>query len=201
MLLSLDEICDRIEAGRALDELGISVVSRPNLEELRQRGGASLDLRLGRWFLTIRQSSAPILDIRAEHEVPGQRSYFVPFGGKLILHPGRFLLGITLEWIRLPTQIAADIVGKSSLGRRGLIIETAAGIQPGFSGCLALELANVGEIPIILRPGMLISQIFFHETTEGKSTSSAFDGHRRPVLGVMRKDNVLTRLSAGSASR
>lgn len=43
-------------------------------------------------------------------------------------------------------------MGKSSLGRRGLVIETAPGVHPGFSGCLTLELANVGEIPIVLKP-------------------------------------------------
>ena len=129
--------------------------------------------------------------------ISGQRRYFVPFNERYILHPGRFVLGITLEWMRLLEKIAAYVTGKSSWGRRGLIIETAAGIYPGFSGCLALELANVGELPIALRPGMPICQIFLHETSVGKTASSAFDGRRRPVLGVIRKDKVLARLSAG----
>jgi dCTP deaminase len=201
MLLTVDEICERIEERRDTSGTKLSIIPKPNLQELREKGGASVDLRLGRWFLTIRQSSATLIDIDDDQaEVLGQKSYFVPFDQKFILHPGRFVLGITLEWVCLPKNIASYVTGKSSWGRRGLIIETAAGIHPGFSGCLALELANVGELPIALRPGMPICQIFLHETTEGRIASSAFDGRRRPVLGVIRKDKVLARLSAGLLS-
>lgn len=200
MLLSVDEICKHIEAGRDNDVAGLKIIPKPNLDELRQKGGASIDLRLGRWFLTIRQSSATLIDIdRDQATISGQRRYFVPFDQQFILHPGRFVLGITLEWVCLPGKIAAYVTGKSSWGRRGLIIETAAGVHPGFSGCLALELANVGELPIALRPGMPICQIFLHETSEGKTASSAFDGRRRPVLGAIRKDKVLARLSSGTS--
>ena len=52
------------------------------------------------------------------------------------------------------------VVDKSSLGRRGIIIETATGVHPGFSGCLTLEIANVGEIAVKLVAGMMIGQLF-----------------------------------------
>jgi len=196
MLLTVDKVCALIETrdgkGRTLN-----IIPKPNLQELRKKGGASIDLRLGRWFLTIRQSSTTLIDVDDDPAIiVGQKSYFVPFDEKFILHPGRFVLGITLEWICLPERIAGYVTGKSSWGRRGLIIETAAGIHPGFSGCLALELANVGELPIALRPGMPICQIFLHQTTEGKMASSAFDGRRRPVLGLIKKDEVLRFLSS-----
>jgi dCTP deaminase len=197
MLLTVDEICTRIEASRVGEGTSLSIIPKPNLQELRLKGGASIDLRLGRWFLTIRQSSATLIDVDDDPATTvGQKSYFVPFDDKFILHPGRSVLGITLEWICLPKRTAGYVTGKSSWGRRGLIIETAAGIHPGFSGCLALELANVGELPIALRPGMPICQIFLHETSEGKKASSAFDGRRRPVLGTIRKDKFVSFLSA-----
>jgi dCTP deaminase len=209
MLLSIEAICDQLGEDNA-EDLGLRIVPRPPIEELRDKGGASIDLRLGRWFLTIRETRATHIDNddeqkrgdrkqdEQEHDerkrAVGERSYFVPFNGEFILHPGRFVLGITLEWVRLPKGIAAYIIGKSSWGRRGLIVQAAAGVQPGFSGCLALELANIGELPIVLRPGMPICQIFLHETTEGRPASSRFDGHRKPVLGEIRKDRVLTQL-------
>ncbi|MBV9860998.1 MAG: dCTP deaminase [Alphaproteobacteria bacterium] len=198
MLLTLEQICDRIVA----TDDALSIVPLPSIADLRRNGGASLDLRLGRWFLTVRQSSSPFIDVDGEQAASvGQKSYFVPFDSAFYLHPGRFVLGITLEWLRLPNDIASYVTGKSSWGRRGLIIETASGIHPGFSGCLALELANVGELPIALRPGMPICQIFMHETATSSLASSSFDGHRRPVLGKIQKDSVLTRLSASSELR
>ena len=42
------------------------------------------------------------------------------------------------------------VTGKSSLGRHGLIIETAAGIHPSFSGCL-IEVRPIGMLKMIDR--------------------------------------------------
>jgi len=36
---------------------------RPNLSQLRKTGGASVDLRLGTWFLTMKARRHPVLDI------------------------------------------------------------------------------------------------------------------------------------------
>lgn len=93
------------------------------------------------------------------------RMFYVPFGSTFIVHPGRFVLAATLEWVRVPETLGGFITGKSTIGRRGLIIETAAGLHPCFSGCITLELANSGEVPIALVPGMRICQVFFHKLT------------------------------------
>ena len=122
----------------------------------------------------------------------------VAFGDSFLLHPRSFVLGITLEWIRLPSDLSGYITGKSSLGRRGLIIETAAGIQPGFSGCLALELSNVGEVPVSLTPGMAICQIFLHEVgPNSRIAETQFAGRRKPVLGSLKPDPIVEKLRGG----
>ena len=193
-----------IEIGNEGDPRGISVVPKPDVLKMMAVDTTSIDLRLGRWFLTLRQSRTEILDPLVQREEEGSESrttkrYFVPFAERFILHPGRFALGATLEWIRLPTGISGYVTGKSSWGRRGLIIETAAGVHPGFSGCLTLELANVGEIPIALRPGMPVCQIFLHDTEDALDTaklpSSRFSGKRRPTLGRIHPDPLYVRLN------
>src|SRR5204862_4997884 len=79
-----------------------------------------------------------------------------------ILHPGEFVLGSTLERVRLPDDLVARLEGKSSLGRLGLLIHSTAGfIDPGFDGHITLELSNVASLPITLYPGMRIGQISF----------------------------------------
>ncbi len=85
---------------------------------------------------------------------------FVPIGDYFVLHPGQFVLGETLEWVHLPKNLVAFVVGKSTWGRDGLIIATAIGVHPNFSGILTLEISNVGEIPIYLYPGLAIAQLF-----------------------------------------
>jgi dCTP deaminase len=122
--------------------------------------------------------------------------HYVRFDGRFILHPRSFVLATTLEWIRMPRTLAGYVTGKSSWGRRGLVIETAPGVHPGFIGCLTLELANVGEIPIEIYPGTPICQLFFHrvEGDTSRADQSAFVGRRQPVLGHVRLDDFSKKL-------
>lgn len=77
-----------------------------------------------------------------------------------LLKPGDFLLGSTVERVTLPDDLAARVEGKSSLGRLGLTVHVTAGfIDPGFSGQITLEIANLSGKPIRLRRLMPIAQL------------------------------------------
>jgi dCTP deaminase len=133
-------------------------------------------------------------DTRNEEGI--SKEHYVRFNDHFVLHPGEFVIGITLEWLKFPFDLSGYVTGRSSWGRRGLIIETAAGIHPGFTGCLTLELANVGAAPIKLSPGMLICQIFLHivDNSERASTTQ-FVGYRKPSLGKVPTDSMFRSLS------
>jgi dCTP deaminase len=124
--------------------------------------------------------------------------HYVRFGDKFVLHPRAFVLGSTLEWIRMPKNIAGYVTSRSSWGRRGLIIATATGVHPGFTGCLTLETFNSGEVPIALYPGMAISQFFLHsvETAGNNGSRSALAGRRRPFLGAIELDEIAIKLAS-----
>jgi dCTP deaminase len=186
MALNNAEIADRVFRQRGKPSQ-LSIVPEPDEKSFTLHGGASIDLRLGRWFRTMKQANIPYLKLdKSDSDGEVTKEIFIPFSQEFYLHPGKFVLGITLEWISLPGDIVAFVTGKSSLGRRGLIIETSAGVHPGFAGCLTLELANVGEIPIALVPGMEICQIFFHQTPSMRDVaSSQFKGRRKPGLGII----------------
>jgi dCTP deaminase len=82
--------------------------------------------------------------------------------GYLVLHPGEFLLGSSIEAFRFPNDLCGHLGGKSSLGRLGLQIHATAGFfDPGFCGTATLEMSNVSRLPIRLWPGMLVAQMFF----------------------------------------
>jgi len=106
-----------------------------------------------------------------------------------ILHPHEFVLGITHERVRLPHDIVGRLEGKSSLGRLGLLIHSTAGfVDPGWSGRLTLELANILNLPITLYAGMPIAQIsFMRLTTEvdrpygSASLASKYQGDEDPA--------------------
>lgn len=88
-----------------------------------------------------------------------QERVVVPFGEQLWLHPRHFILAATLEYLALPDDLSANVVGRSSWGRLGLIVATAVFVHPGFRGCLTLELVNDGDSPIALAPGARIAQL------------------------------------------
>ena len=82
------------------------------------------------------------------------------------MHPGEFVLGSTLERVRLPDDLVGRLEGKSSLGRLGLLIHSTAGfVDAGWDGYLTLELSNVANLPITVYPGMKIGQISFLRMT------------------------------------
>jgi dCTP deaminase len=196
MILKADEIVRLLkESEGSTDPLVIA----PSPEEFslkKKSGSASVDLRLGTWLASMRNNRVYLLDVYGkDRPVPSEaelmKSHYVPFGREYILQPKAFVLGITLEWIRLPSDLAGYVIGKSSLGRRGLIIATATGVHPGFTGCLTLEISNVGEVPISIKPGMAICQLFLHSTTKSdKVDRTCFMGQRKPALGKVTLDVV-----------
>ncbi len=147
------------------DELSQRLVFMPMLDFEKQMGPASVDLRLGTEFRILRRTDESGLDPGDQPQASVERmttSVNVEVGDKLWLHPNQFVLGATLEFLRIPPHLAAYVVGRSSWGRVGLLVATAIFVQPGFSGCLTLELVNHGESPIALYPGCRIAQLVVH---------------------------------------
>jgi len=189
VILRAERIAKRLEEGElegAGDPLVIS--PRKDTNKLKKSGSASIDLTLGTWFMTLRQARISHLGAGTKKNAQLTKTHYVPFGKRYFLHPRNFVLASTLEWLRIPGDLAAYVIGRSSWGRRGLIIATATGVHPGFTGCLTLELTNVGEIPIAISPGDEICQLFIHtaepENNDNEDVDrSQFVGSRKPTLG------------------
>jgi len=203
VILPANEIAQRLKDGAEGNEDPLVITPSPDLNALAKSGSGSIDLRLGTWFASLRPSTTTVLDVFEDigknSRVRLTKESYIPFGKPFILHPRNFVLAVTLEWIRLPKDLAAYVVGKSSWGRRGLIIATATGIHPSFTGCLTLELANVGELPIAVYPGMQICQLFLHQMTSvnPETEASGFVAFGRPILGSLEPDTTAKRLRQG----
>ena len=149
-------------------------------------GGSSVDVRLGQRFRVPRRTKIDRLDHLSstymENVEQYKDDYHVLVGDYFVLHPRQFILGNTLEWIHLPESLAAYVIGRSSWGRDGLVIATATGVHPRYSGVLTLEITNLGEIPVRLYPGLTIAQLFIHQVIgheDGKAIPS-FSGSTSP---------------------
>ena len=171
--LAGSKIRELLEHDDPKQRLVVSPLLEPS-EQLRDHQ-ASIDVRLGFKFALISPSSHGTIDELSEDALKGEglkldplyRKTYVPFGQCLVIHPHQFILGMTLEYLRLPQNVLAYVIGRSTWGRLGLIVATAIGVHPGFAGSLILELRNLGETPLSLYPGQTIAQLFFHDVRDG----------------------------------
>lgn len=169
-VLSDIEILDRLVAAPEK-----RVFVSPLIDPASQIGASSLDLRLGLDLVGTRAVQATHIDLaqpEAGRILQEQKPrYFdrqrFPPEGSFVLHPGAFLLASTLEFIRLPEDIAGRLEGRSSLGRLGLQVHATAGfVDPGFEGTLTFELINSGKLPVKVFPGMRLGQICFFRVAD-----------------------------------
>jgi dCTP deaminase len=126
---------------------------------------ASVDLRLGREFRVFQNYRMPYIDVKKETAELTELTSITedtPF----ILHPGEFVLAVTMERVEIPDDLVGRLDGKSSLGRLGLIVHSTAGfVDPGFKGRLTLELHNIINLPVTLYYKMPVSQLSFTRLT------------------------------------
>ena len=178
MLLSDRDILAEIEAKRISVEPYDEAMIQPS----------SVDIRLDRYFRVFDNHKYPHIDPAVE-QADLTREVEPEGDDPFILHPGEFVLGSTYEVCTLPDDIAARVEGKSSLGRLGLLTHATAGfVDPGFSGHVTLELANVATLPIKLYPGMKIGQLCFFRLSSpaehpygSEKYGSRYQGQRGPT--------------------
>lgn len=86
---------------------------------------------------------------------------FVRDGEKFVLHLHKFVLASIKEYVRLDHWHICILESRNSFARRGIIPHVQAGIgELGWEGQYTLEIVNLNEVPVILRPGDKIAQIF-----------------------------------------
>jgi dCTP deaminase len=138
----------------------------------------SLDLRLGSYFLLPRVPALPFYSPDSQSSFSFHRRVHVPLGDFLVVPAQQTVLGATLEFIKLPYDLAGEILTKSSVARTFTVIETAPWIHPNYRGCLTLEIANASNTPILLYPGRRIGQLVLVEVDRGKSPQAPAADHQ-----------------------
>jgi dCTP deaminase len=128
------------------------IVFDPELEET-QWGEASVDLRLGRQFTWYREGIEGVtLSVAAGLGTIGSLNLFETREQDFYdLEPGKLVLALTHESVKVPYNLIARVEGRSTYARVGLSMHhTAPWIQPGWEGQIVLEISNHGPIPIKL---------------------------------------------------
>ncbi len=166
----------------------------PPVDPDRQVQPASIDLRLGNAFRIFNYGNHAVIDPQAAPDLDDLTELVTIDGRPFILHPGAFVLGSTLEYVRIPPNLVGRLEGRSSIGRLGVIVHATAGfIDPAFEGTITLEISNAGKIPVALHPGMRICQLTLLETGPvqrpyGAARRSKYQGQRQPTASRIAQD-------------
>ena len=180
------------------------LVVTPLLHE-DQIQAAAVDLRMGNLVLLVRSRGLSHVDPRnyvksenptfvaEQNKQQKFQRHEIPFGQPFLLHPGTLALVPTFEWVRLPGDLQGVVTARSSWAREGLNIATANFINPEYEGIITLELANFGQIPIRLFPGLRLAQIAFYvvqNPNTSRSIKSQFNFNMEPSGGALHDPKV-----------
>ncbi|HLC22367.1 MAG TPA: dCTP deaminase [Candidatus Nanoarchaeia archaeon] len=155
MILTRKEVLREIHAGR----IKVTPFFAKNI------GPTSLDLTLSNEF----RSFHPFQKISVSENTDYKKLTQKRKVRELVLEPGAFVLGITKENIQLPDDIAGILSGRSRFARLGILVHaTAAFVHPGVNNHQVLEITNVSQNTLVLKPGTKIAQLVFVRT-EGKA--------------------------------
>lgn len=163
----------------------------PSIQPSTQYGQNSVDLRLGSYFLVHKPSKYTHISPSEKDKQQLSNLYdeiYISPKDDFILHPHQFILATTLEYISLPFDFYALILGRSSWGRLGLNIATATTVQSGFRGCITLELRNLGETPIPLTVGVRIAQLCLIKVPIESTTKSYFSVSGNKYIGPVKAE-------------
>lgn len=203
MILSDRDIRKQIAAGR----IG---VDSPLADHDQNIHASSMDMRLGKFFKVYEHTKFAVLDpIKAESFKDLTKLIEITDPGEpFIVHPGDFVLGVTIEKIKLPDNIVARVEGRSSLGRLGIIVHSTAGfIDAGFEGTITLEISNMNRVPVALYPGMRVCQLAFEEMSSpaevpyNKKKSAKYQNQELPEESRLSIDPEFGKVISGLYSR
>ncbi len=176
---------------KALDK-GEIVINEISSDQI---GPSSVDLRLGKKFMVFKNSEVTHINPKETQNSDLMELVEIADGKSFVIHPGEFVLGNTMEYVKVPDTLVARLDGRSSWGRLGIVIHSTAGsVDPGFEGQLTLEIANLSKVPVMLWPGMKICRITFEilsspsENPYNKRPSSKYIGQKGPSISRIFKE-------------
>lgn len=178
-----------------------SLFIEPLLEN-NQVGAVSIDLRLGYDFLVSIFSRKAFIGIDGDGD--GSRGVERHFQGtrrdlgeRFILYPNQIALATTLEYVCLPSNIFGDVIVRSSYARLGIQLNTM--LQPGYRGCVSLELANHSNTPLELVVGSRLVQLRLYSIAKEhgylNGDARKYYGDVRPTVSRFDRDPDLVALS------
>ncbi|HJJ48660.1 MAG TPA: dCTP deaminase [Methanocorpusculum sp.] len=109
-------------------------------------------------------------------------SYDLRSAEDTVIKAGALTLVPTMEFVSLPADLCATLMGRSSFGRKGVVLG-AGYIDPGFRGNLTLCMVNGGTEDIPVKKGMRVCNMLIHPV-EG-TVETMYNGNYQDSHGIV----------------
>ena len=119
------------------------------------------DVRLSREFTLYRADAGGIVDPKKFDEARVE----VITADTLDMPPHSFLLGRTVEYLRIPRRVMALASGKSTYARCGILVNLTP-FEPEWEGYVTLGISNTNANTVRLYANEGIAQVLFFESDE-----------------------------------
>jgi dCTP deaminase len=123
-------------------------------------GPYGYDLRLDKTYRRPLPAEAPI----DPHQV-SDADFETLSEDLIVVPPGHFILGRSVEYFRMPKKVLGLVFGKSTYARCGILVNVTP-LEPEWTGFLTISIANCGARPAALHPGQGIAQVIFIESAD-----------------------------------
>ena len=124
------------------------------------------DIRVGNEFKIFTNVSSTVVDPKNFDE-----KNVVDFtGDTCIVPPNSFALARTVEYFKIPKNVLAICLGKSTYARCGIIVNVTP-FEPEFEGHITIEISNTTPLPAKIYANEGIAQVLFLEGDEQCETT------------------------------
>ena len=124
------------------------------------------DVRCAPEFKVFTNINSATVDPKAFDE----RSFVDIAGDSCIIPPNAFALARTVEYFRIPRDVLALCVGKSTYARCGIIVNVTP-LEPEWEGRVTLEFSNTTNLPAKIYANEGVAQLLFLQSDEACTVS------------------------------
>lgn len=140
------------------------------------------DIRLSNDFRVFTGHSAAPIDPK-EFDDGDLVQKSVPDHQPLLIPGNSFVLATSLEYFRMPEDVLAICLGKSTYARCGLLVNLTP-LEPGWEGNLTIELSNTSPSPMRVYAGEGIAQLLFFRNNPCSTSYSKRGGKYQGQQGL-----------------
>jgi dCTP deaminase len=141
------------------NEIGIEpyapCVKRDNVVSFGQTS-YGYDCRLGRKFKVFTNVFGAVVDPKRFDP----KTFVDVEGDSCLIPPNSFALGESLEYFRIPRDILAVCLGKSTYARCGIVVNITP-LEPEWEGKITIEISNTTPLPAVVYANEGIAQVIF----------------------------------------